>query len=149
MVAHDTRSSFFGLSLECLNDKLNNIASPCLFFFFFLLKEEQRKDVVPMETFNGWQCLCFYKWINPLRWLIHPLIKGEIANNYFRSKSATNTSFIGSRYCSFLCCLMPWATWGFGYQEGHLQLQLVSWSGLWAKNKPFYSFWRLWHCVIT
>lgn len=42
MVTHDTLSSFFGLSLECLNDKLNNIASPCL-FFFFLLKEEAEK----------------------------------------------------------------------------------------------------------
>lgn len=43
MIAHDTLSSFFGLSLECLNDKLNNIASPCLVFFFFLLKEEAEK----------------------------------------------------------------------------------------------------------
>lgn len=109
MVAHDTRSSFFGLSLECLNDKT---LSPYLFFSFFVWRKKQRKDVVPMETFNGWQCLCFYEWINPLRWLIHPLIKGVIVNNYFRSKSATNTSFIGSHYCSFLCCLMLWATWG-------------------------------------
>lgn len=43
MVAHDTRSSFFGLSLECLNDKLNNIASPCLFFFLFSFEGRAEK----------------------------------------------------------------------------------------------------------
>lgn len=45
MVAHDTRSRFFGLSLECLNDKLNNIASPCLFFFLFSFEGRSREKM--------------------------------------------------------------------------------------------------------